>query len=159
MPAVNADVELANLRNHPSNIIHSTNALYRRQQFADSEMSLLPSVSLSKLKLSNILGKGAFGEVYEGLMTSSSGVETRVAIKTLRREHSKHDKEEFLKEAQLMSNFKHDHILRMIGVCIETDPPYIIMELMEGGDLLSFLRASREHSTGEMSDYPNLRVI
>ena len=42
-----------------------------------------------------------------------------------------------------MSNFKHEHILQMLGVCLNNDPQFIILELMEGGDLLSFLRSSR----------------
>ena len=42
-----------------------------------------------------------------------------------------------------MSNFKHEHILRLLGVCLDNDPQFIILELMEGGDLLSYLRASR----------------
>lgn len=42
-----------------------------------------------------------------------------------------------------MSNFKHEHILRLLGVCLDNDPNYIIMELMEGGDLLSYLRSKR----------------
>lgn len=42
-----------------------------------------------------------------------------------------------------MSNFKHEHILSMLGVCLDNDPHFIIMELMEGGDLLSYLRARR----------------
>lgn len=42
-----------------------------------------------------------------------------------------------------MSNFKHDHILGLLGVCLDNDPQFIILELMEGGDLLSFLRANR----------------
>ena len=44
-----------------------------------------------------------------------------------------------------MSNFKHDHILRLIGICLNKNESllYIVMELMEGGDLLSFLRNNR----------------
>lgn len=43
-----------------------------------------------------------------------------------------------------MSNFKHDHILRLIGVCLNQNECllYIVMELMVG-DLLSFLRNNR----------------
>lgn len=50
---------------------------------------------------------------------------------------------EFLKEAVLMSNFRHNHIIRLLGVCLDSDPQYIILELMEGGDLLTYLRHSR----------------
>lgn len=44
-----------------------------------------------------------------------------------------------------MSNFKHDHILRLIGICLNKNESllYIVMELMEGGDLLSYLRKNR----------------
>lgn len=44
-----------------------------------------------------------------------------------------------------MSNFKHDHILRLIGICLNKNESllYIVMELMEGGDLLSYLRNNR----------------
>jgi len=42
-----------------------------------------------------------------------------------------------------MSHFKHKHILQLVGVCLDNDPNYILMELMEGGDLLSYLRSNR----------------
>lgn len=94
--------------------------------------------------MSNFLGSGAFGEVYEGCVTNfGSEPELRVAIKTLRKGASEQEKNEFFQEVQLMSNFKHERILRMIGICFELDSLYIVMELMQGGDLLSFLRQSR----------------
>lgn len=93
--------------------------------------------------MTKFLGRGAFGEVYEGCVKYPEYPETRVAIKTLRKGATEQEKAEFLQEAHLMSNFKHEHILRLIGVCLDLDPLYIIMELMQGGDLLSFLRQSR----------------
>lgn len=42
-----------------------------------------------------------------------------------------------------MNNFKHKHILQMLGICTDNNPNFIIMELMEGGDLLSYLRSNR----------------
>ena len=64
-------------------------------------------------------------------------------FQTLRKGSSDQEKEEFLKEALLMSNFRHEHILRLLGVCLDNDPQFIILELMEGGDLLSYLRNAR----------------
>lgn len=93
--------------------------------------------------MNNFLGSGAFGEVYEGCVKHSADLEIRVAIKTLRKGATEQEKAEFLQEAQLMSNFKHEHILGLIGICFDHDALYIIMELMQGGDLLSFLRQSR----------------
>lgn len=115
------------------------------------------------------MGSGAFGEVFEGKAKGlRDDMEMKVAIKvsifftfermcsdlltldlfeqTLKKGTSEQQKSEFLQEAQLMSHFKHEHILQLLGVCLDNDPPFIIMELMEGGDLLTYLRNSRNIS-------------
>ena len=61
-----------------------------------------------------------------------------VAIKTLKKRESNM---EFLKEAKTASALKHDNIVDLIGVCIESN--FIILELMEGGDLLTYLKDMR----------------
>nr|CAD7570351.1 unnamed protein product [Timema californicum] len=143
------DVELATLRELPrrGNFVHNSNALYTTAEIpTDEEIASLPHIRRGQIKLTKFLGSGAFGEVFEGnahSLVDSSGSETKVAIKTLRKGATEQEKGEFLKEAQLMSHFKHEHILQLLGVCLDNDPNYIIMELMEGGDLLSYLRASR----------------
>ncbi|KAK6636659.1 hypothetical protein RUM43_010321 [Polyplax serrata] len=143
------DVELATLRELPrrGNFIHNANVLYTPSigPPLGDEIALLPHIRRDQFKLTKFLGSGAFGEVYEGvaqgLQVSMTG--TRVAIKALRKGATEQEKAEFLKEAQLMSHFKHEHILQLVGVCLDNDPNYILMELMEGGDLLSYLRTNR----------------
>ncbi|XP_055536181.1 proto-oncogene tyrosine-protein kinase ROS isoform X2 [Wyeomyia smithii] len=142
------DVELANLRELPrrGNFIHSQNILYSSGPLTDSEIALLPQIRREQITMTSspFLGSGAFGEVYEGIVKGvGDGVETRVAIKTLRKGATEQEKAEFLQEAHLMSNFKHKHILKLIGICLDLDSLYIIMELMRGGDLLSYLRSNR----------------
>lgn len=141
------DVELATLRELPrgGNLIHSNNILYTHGPLTDTDIALLPQIRREQITMTSFLGSGAFGEVYEGIVknTNVDVDETRVAIKTLRKGATAQEKNEFLQEAHLMSNFKHDHILRLIGVCFDMETLYIIMELMQGGDLLSFLRQSR----------------
>lgn len=141
------DVELATLRELPrgANMIHSNNVLYTHGPLTDADIALLPQIRRDQITMTSFLGSGAFGEVYEGIVKNATAddAETRVAIKTLRKGANAQEKSEFLQEAQLMSNFKHDHILRLIGVCFDIETLYIIMELMQGGDLLSFLRQSR----------------
>lgn len=112
---------------------------------SDAELASLPHIRREQITLTKFLGSGAFGEVFEGVARQINGttIETKVAVKTLRKGATEQEKAEFLKEAALMSNFKHEHILRLLGVCLDNDPNYIIMELMEGGDLLSYLRAKR----------------
>uniref|UniRef100_A0A182MQB4 Tyrosine-protein kinase receptor n=1 Tax=Anopheles culicifacies TaxID=139723 RepID=A0A182MQB4_9DIPT len=143
-----SDVELANLRELPrrGNFVQTTNILYSSGSMTDSEIALLPRIRLDQIFMasSSLLGSGAFGEVYEGVVKGvDDEAETRVAIKTLKKGAKLHEKQEFLQEAQLMSNFKHKHITRLLGVCLEADALLIIMELMQGGDLLSYLRRSR----------------
>ncbi|XP_052873398.1 protein sevenless [Anopheles cruzii] len=142
------DVELANLRELPrrGNFVTSSNALYGASALLNAEVSLLPQIRSDQIYMasSSLLGSGAFGEVYEGVVKGVDGeAKTRVAIKTLKKGAKEHEKQEFLQEAQLMSNFKHKHITRLLGVCLEADTLLIIMELMRGGDLLSYLRRSR----------------
>jgi proto-oncogene tyrosine-protein kinase ROS len=42
-----------------------------------------------------------------------------------------------------MANFKHPHILQLEGICLDTNLNFLILELMEGGDLLKYLRNNR----------------
>lgn len=42
-----------------------------------------------------------------------------------------------------MSQFDSDYIVKLLGVCVDVEPYYIILELMDAGDLQSFLRLSR----------------
>ncbi|XP_044258516.1 proto-oncogene tyrosine-protein kinase ROS isoform X1 [Tribolium madens] len=151
------DVELATLRELPRRGVHNTNVLYVSTQPTSEEMILLPHIRRDQITLMKFLGSGAFGEVFEGKargIPNSSG-DTKVAVKTLRKCASDQEKAEFLQEAQLMSNFKHEHILQLLGVCLDNDPHFIIMELMQGGDLLTYLRSSRNPNT----DTPSLSLI
>ena len=42
-----------------------------------------------------------------------------------------------------MSQFDSDYIVKLLGVCIDKDPYYLLLELMNRGDLVGFLRKSR----------------
>ena len=37
----------------------------------------------------------------------------------------------------------HKNVVKCLGVCFEEHPRYIILELLDGGDLRTFLRDSR----------------
>ena len=42
------------------------------------------------------------------------------------------------------SNFTHHNIIEVLGVCMDNNPIFIIMELMPAGDLLQFLRDAQK---------------
>lgn len=50
---------------------------------------------------------------------------------------------DFLMEALIMSKFAHPNIVHFIGVCFDKLPRFIVLELLSGGDLKSFLREAR----------------
>ncbi|XP_076244805.1 receptor protein-tyrosine kinase sevenless isoform X2 [Calliopsis andreniformis] len=144
LPPLVSDVELATLREIPRGNFVQSNALYASTLQNDPDDSSLPKIRREQITLAKFLGSGAFGEVFQGNAKDLErpGI-TPVAIKTLRKGASAQEKTEFLQEARLMSHFRHKHVLRLLGVCLDTDPPLLVLELMEAGDLLSYLRASR----------------
>ncbi|XP_075951048.1 protein-tyrosine kinase 2-beta-like [Anarhichas minor] len=94
-------------------------------------------ISRDDVVVGRILGEGFFGEVHDGVYKSPTGERICVAIKTCK-DFSAEVKEKFLSEAGLMKNLDHPHIVRLIGV-IEVDPVWIVMELLEHGELGSYL--------------------
>ncbi|XP_041873234.1 proto-oncogene tyrosine-protein kinase ROS [Corvus kubaryi] len=144
---IKEDKELARLR-EMAETVGLANACYAvRTLPSQAEIESLPAFPRDKLNLHKLLGSGAFGEVYEGtavdILADGSG-ESKVAVKTLKKGATDHEKSEFLKEAHLMSKFDHPHILKLLGVCLLNEPQYLILELMEGGDLLGYLRGARK---------------
>ncbi|NXE10719.1 ROS1 kinase, partial [Lophotis ruficrista] len=144
---ITEDKELAELRG-AAEAVGLANACYAVSTLpSQAEIESLPAFPRERLNLHKLLGSGAFGEVYEGtaadILADGSG-ESKVAVKTLKKGATDHEKSEFLKEAHLMSKFDHPHILKLLGVCLLNEPQYLILELMEGGDLLSYLRGARK---------------
>ncbi|XP_011869660.1 PREDICTED: proto-oncogene tyrosine-protein kinase ROS isoform X2 [Vollenhovia emeryi] len=144
LPPIVSDVELATLREIPRGNFVQSNALYASTLQNDPDDSALPKIRKDQITMTKFLGSGAFGKVSQGNAMDLEGPGiTPVAIKTLRKDASSQEKTEFLQEARLMSHFRHKHVLRLLGVCLDTDPPLLVLELMEAGDLLSYLRESR----------------
>lgn len=86
------------------------------------------------------LGLGNFGMVYRGYLDGTG----QVAIKTISETASQREKNEFLNEASVMKNFSTWHIIKLLGVVSMGNPPFVIMELMENGDLKTYLRRIRD---------------
>ncbi|XP_072220857.1 ALK tyrosine kinase receptor [Leuresthes tenuis] len=105
----------------------------------------LKEVPRRNISLTRGLGHGAFGEVYEGVAVGIPGEPSplQVAVKTLPEVCSEQDELDFLMEALIISKFSHQNIVRCIGVSLQAMPRFILLELMTGGDLKSFLRETR----------------
>ncbi|XP_056912156.1 discoidin domain-containing receptor 2-like [Takifugu flavidus] len=121
--------------------------------FADSSMREFPR---DKLSFKEKLGEGQFGEVHlceaedmlDFLEEELSVEQNRespllVAVKMLREDANKNARNDFLKEIRIMSRLRDPNIVRLLAVCVDTDPLCMITEYMENGDLNQFLCSLR----------------
>ncbi|KAM7325686.1 hypothetical protein ACRRTK_015939 [Alexandromys fortis] len=92
------------------------------------------------LIVDTVIGEGEFGEVYRGALRFPSQDCKTVAIKTLKDTSPDGQWWNFLREATIMGQFNHPHILRLEGVVTKRKPIMIVTEFMENGALDAFLK-------------------
>ncbi|XP_025266357.1 proto-oncogene tyrosine-protein kinase ROS isoform X2 [Camponotus floridanus] len=121
------------------------NTIYSPMLHYNPNECAITKIARKQIIFGKLIGSGAFGMVYQGKVKNleKSGTETSVAIKTIRKDASFHEKKKLLKEALLMNRFRHEHILRLLAVCLDGDSPLLVLELMETGDLLTYLKDCR----------------
>ncbi|XP_028821170.1 BDNF/NT-3 growth factors receptor [Denticeps clupeoides] len=116
-------------------------------QYFSSSSLLKTDTFVQHIKRHNIilkreLGEGAFGKVFlaECYNLSPEQDKILVAVKTLK-EASENARKDFQREAELLTNLQHEHIVKFYGVCVESEPLIMVFEYMKHGDLNKFLRA------------------
>lgn len=83
------------------------------------------------------IGNGNFGEVYRGKYKPKGMV---VAVKTCRDTLSEDQRKKFLQEGRILKQYDHPNIVKFIGIAAQRQPVMIVMEYVEGGALLNYLR-------------------
>ncbi|XP_073423192.1 high affinity nerve growth factor receptor isoform X2 [Dendrobates tinctorius] len=88
------------------------------------------------------LGEGAFGKVYlaECYNLTPDEEKTLVAVKALK-EATEMARQDFQREAELLTVLQHEHIVKFYGVCTDGEPLIMVFEYMKHGDLNRFLRS------------------
>ncbi|KAJ8289867.1 hypothetical protein GJAV_G00006220 [Gymnothorax javanicus] len=119
---------------------------------APAESPPLPELPRHFLVFKEKLGEGQFGEVHlceienpqdlpnlEFPFNVRKGRPLLVAVKILRPDASKNARNDFLKEVKILSRLKDPNIIRLLGVCVSSDPLCMVTEYMESGDLNQYL--------------------
>jgi eukaryotic-like serine/threonine-protein kinase len=87
---------------------------------------------IGNYRLLQLLGKGAFADVYLG---EHLYLNTPVAIKVLRTKQDSFILADFLSEARHISHLVHPHIIRVFDFGLEEDAPFLVMDYAPSGNL------------------------
>ncbi|XP_065883016.1 uncharacterized protein [Dysidea avara] len=119
-----------------------------KRECGDFSSLLLPK---HELEFTGIIGEGEFGRVFNGMWIhkhdDGSYKSQEVAIKTVKDCESMEKLKSILHESVLMKSLQHNNILKILGVCLETDvqggTAYIVLPYMVHGDLKTYLKNKR----------------
>ena len=88
---------------------------------------------LGNYRLSRLLGRGGFAEVYLG---EHVYLKTPAAVKLLQGKlANEQDLQAFLKEAQTIAQLVHPHIVRVLDFGVDGETPFLVMDYALGGTL------------------------
>ncbi|XP_051773698.1 inactive tyrosine-protein kinase 7 isoform X1 [Ctenopharyngodon idella] len=122
----------------------------------DKQQSCTDKLHFPRAHLQTIttLGCGVFGEVFlaKARAIVETEEETLVLVKSLQ-SRDQTLQSEFRRELEMFSKLNHAHIVRLLGLCRETHPHYMILEYVDLGDLKQFLRISKSND-GKLKPHP-----
>ncbi|XP_018579743.1 tyrosine-protein kinase transmembrane receptor Ror isoform X2 [Anoplophora glabripennis] len=148
----------------PINLKHSLLVAERyapNPQYSACSGTGVPVLRKETLKFLNEVGEGCFGKVFKGELLSEDTDQIEiVAIKVLKDSATREAEEDFLREVEIMSAFRHPNILSLLGVVLRDGNinPMMVFEFMPHGDLAELLRSQRKSTDNldEDQDVPQL---
>ncbi|CAG9825456.1 unnamed protein product, partial [Phaedon cochleariae] len=128
-------------------------------QYSACSAAGVPILKKETLSFLKEVGEGCFGKVFKGELLCEDGDQVRVvAIKVLKDTANKEAEEDFLREVEIMSAFRHPNILSLLGVVLKDDSvnPMMVFEFMPHGDLAELLRCQQTSQASPDRDLPRL---
>jgi serine/threonine-protein kinase len=102
-------------------------------------------------EVKGLLGKGAMGEVYEGLDPS---LNRRVALKVLGRKHqeSTEFKNRFLREGRALAAMNHNNVVQVYFIGEFEGRPFLAMEFLDGEDIGTLIKKNGPLHPGDAAE-------
>ncbi|CAL4984052.1 unnamed protein product [Urochloa decumbens] len=104
------------------------NSNHNIQCFTEGEIERMTS------NYKTILGRGAFGEVYRGVLENSSVVAVKKFVHNV--------KENFDQELTVHREINHKNVVRLIGYCVEENALMMVTEYIANGNLNGILHSN-----------------
>ncbi|KAK3135027.1 hypothetical protein QOZ80_5BG0413720 [Eleusine coracana subsp. coracana] len=148
-PIINAGevfsvISTANVRTDVQDAKRDVIVQLKNRRFTYTELKVITN------NFRRVLGKGGFGNVYAGLLEDG----THVAVKLLS-ESSNQGAEEFLTEADTLTNIHHKNIVSLFGYCKDRGCMALVYERMSEGSLEDKLRGK---GAGSLTWIQRLRI-
>ena len=102
----------------------------RREENVANDGRLAPGTVVGDYRVVDLLGRGGFAEVYKAQDAQGRSV----AIKVLHRLDDK-SRSRFAREAEILAQIRHRNIPKLLGFGSCGERPYMVVELLKGGDL------------------------
>jgi len=104
-----------------------------------SGATLAAGTCLGKYQVVRLIGEGGMGAVYEAVHLA---IGKKVALKVMSPDLASNPdaRARFLREAQLTSRVRHPHAVDVTDVGSEAGQTFLVMELLDGEDLASFIQ-------------------
>eukprot|EP00040_Diaphanoeca_grandis_P016113 m.83014 g.83014 ORF g.83014 m.83014 type:complete len:662 (+) comp25583_c2_seq1:157-2142(+) len=120
---------------------------FKREAVPDS----LSHIQINRDTLTGVkvLGAGQFGRVYlavQHIKEDDPSQDVQRAVKLLREGASASDKEEFTREAEIMTLLDHPNIVKIVGAAMVYRPWLVVLEMMQYGDLKKVMLACQSKS-------------
>ncbi|XP_029637043.1 inactive tyrosine-protein kinase 7 isoform X1 [Octopus sinensis] len=139
-----------------SHLSHSSHSYHSRSRRDSYDRYHYPRQNLRTLY---VLGKGLYGDVFlaQARNIRESESESLVVVKSLLNK----DEQlffEFKHEMDMFSRLEHPNITKLLGVCREAEPNFMITEYCDWGDLKQFLLATRNDNGKRIARAPPLTI-
>ncbi|XP_037496617.1 wall-associated receptor kinase 2-like [Jatropha curcas] len=104
-----------------------------------TEAELVKATKTKNYDQSLLLGEGGFGYVYKGVLADN----TQVAVKKPKDKDKTQINQEFQQELGIVSQVNHRNVVKVLGLCLETNVPLLVYEFISHGTLSQHIHYNR----------------